>query len=320
MWRRDFILACAGLAFGIDHRASRNGDDPAGSSLDRSRAPFALGINSHLLRDDDLRLVRELGFTHVRGTLYTPLWSETPSYAVTTREALARVADHGLRPLFVVHNAWGPVFRMGHDPEEARRFTNVASAMVRALPGVDSWQLWNEQDVWVQAPFGAGARPRRTAERVGRNYGEWWKTSYPRLKELSPDASFVPGAPADHPDNRWRGFLRGMLETGAPFEAIAIHAYGDWEYVRSRLLDVRAIAGSTLPIWLTECGAPADGGWSAGRQLDAWRSTIEGNTRETLAQRVYLYCLETDPVDPRYGIRNVDGSERPVLAWLRRRS
>jgi hypothetical protein len=36
-------------------------------------------------------------------------------------------------------------------------------------------------------------------------------------------------------------------------------------------------------------------------------------------QRVYPYCVQTDPNDPWYGVWNVDGTERPVLGWLRSR-
>lgn len=282
------------------------------------RAP-TLGINSHLLLEDDLRLVRDLGFTHVRSTLYTPRWIEDPSYAASARENTARTVANGLGLLYVVHNARAEVIRMGNDPRAARQFTSTLAEMVRALPGVEGWQLWNEPDVWVQAPFGAGAIPRHRAERVGQNYGRWWSETYTALKQINPSAKLVTAAAADAPGDRWRGFYRGLLESGAVADAIGVHAYGLWDRVRERLREVRAVVGPGTPLWLTECGGLPGDNWTPDHQTEAWRGTIEGSEREALADRVYPYCLETDPNDPWYGIRDVDGSDRPVLTWLHRR-
>ncbi len=330
MDRREFIVAGAALMLGCSESPAPSrraatahppGTSPSGardSGTRAFRAP-ALGINSHLLLEDDLRLVRDLGFTHVRSTLYTPRWTEDPTYIVAARENAARVVASGLRLLYVVHNARDEVFRMGNDPRAARRFAITVAEMVRAMPGVEAWQLWNEQDVWVQAPFGAGAIPRRRAARVGENYGRWWSESYPALKEINPAALFVTGAAADAPGDRWREFHRGFSQSGAAADAIGVHAYGPWDRVSDRLHEVRAVVGPDTPLWLTECGGIPGDAWTPAHQAEAWRTTIEGNEREALADRVYPYCLETDPNDPWYGIRDINGSDRPVLEWLRYR-
>lgn len=275
-----------------------------------------LGINSHLLRPDDLRLVRDLGITHVRSTIYTPLWAEVPSYQQTARENTERAADLGLKLMYVVHNAYGEVFRLPYDPGAARAFTRLAIDIISRLPRAESWQLWNEQDVWVQAPFGAGERPPQGAMRVGRNYGRWWSEAYAAIKDAHPQALLVTGGTADHEAERWRGFLRGMMETGIEADAIAVHAYGPWPESRQIIAEAAAIVGDRAPLWVTECGAKPGSHWSPAYQAEAWRSTIRGNQREQLAERLYPYSLETDPAHPAYGVRDVDGTPRPVLDWL----
>lgn len=329
MDRRQFLAAGMGVLAGCrDQTQSRAVEGSTLSSLQPGAAPAAelsvqqapiLGINSHLLLEDDLRLARELGFTHIRSTLLTPLWRDHPTYPISAVENTERTIGYGFGLMYVVHNAYGPVFRSGEDSTVAASFTSTVEEMMTRMPAVEAWQLWNEQDVWVQAPFGSGTRPPRSAERVGANYGNWWVETYQRIKAAHPGALLVTGAPADHEADRWRPFLRGMLRTGMTADALAIHVYGDWERLRSRLGEVRQMVGSTVPIWVTECGAPPGDSWSPERQARVWESIIEGNERERLADRIYPYALQTDPNDPWYGVRNVDGTDRPVVAVLRAR-
>src|SRR5688572_13345593 len=132
MDRREFIIAGAALLVGCGESpapsrppvdtlsdASRLGEADPGSVALREQT---LGINSHLLLEDDLRLIRDLGFTHVRSTLYTPRWIADLAYAASARENAARTAANGLGLIYVVHNARDEVFRMGNDPRAARRF------------------------------------------------------------------------------------------------------------------------------------------------------------------------------------------------------
>jgi len=329
MNRREFLLAGTGVLLGC--REAR--ETPALANLEHGQTAFAsavttpaaqaapiLGINSHHLLDADLALIRELGINHIRSTLYTPLWTDNPGYRAAAIEHTARTAGAGMELMYVVHNAYGDVFRMGNDPGAARDLAGVMADMVASLPRVEAWQLWNEQDVWVQAPFGAGAIPRASAARVGEIYGRWWAEAYARLKGINPEARIVTGAPADHADERWEGFLRGFADSRAEADAIGIHVYGSWSRARARLLAAREIAGAGQPLWLTECGAPPGPDWSQSSQFEAWRSVIEGNGRERIADRVYPYALQTDPNDPWFGVTNVDGSPRPVLDWLRSRA
>lgn len=283
-------------------------------------APPVLGINSHLLRDADLRLIRELGFTHVRSTLISSLWDGNAGYAAAMKEHTARVVDHGLGMLYVVHNAHGKVFRSPDDPVAARAFTAIVETMLDALPEVESWQLWNEMDVWFQAPFGTGHLPPRSGFITGVNYAKWWKDAYTRLKNRRPDALLVTGGVADHPSDRVWSFLRGVASRGIEADALALHAYGKWDRARVRYFKTREIVGNTIPIWLTEFSGKPGSSWTPEYQAEAVRDVIEGNQASPLFASIYPYCLETDPNDPWYGLRNVDGSPRPLLDWLHQRA
>jgi hypothetical protein len=328
MKRRDFLIGAAALAAGCRQRVgSEPGVEPPSAAAGgprfttspASRAPI-VAINSHLLLDEDLRLMRELGFTHTRSTLITQLWTDHPTYAISVRENTQRTQDYGIALLYVVHNVYGEVFNLRNDPAEARRFTGIVGDMMRTLPTVESWQLWNEVDMWVQAPFGSGNTPRLSAERVGENYGRWWQEAYSILKQIRPDALLVTAGTADHSDGRWRTFLRSMLETGLVADGIAVHAYGPWERSRPMIAETHSLVAGRAPIWVTECGAMPGAHWTPDYHAEAWRSTVEGNERERLAERLYLYALQTDPNDPWHGVRNVDGSPRPTMQWLRARA
>jgi hypothetical protein len=222
--------------------------------------------------------------------------------------------------LYVVHNANGKVFRSADDPAAARGFTAILETMFDQLPEVESWQLWNEMDVWYQAPFGAGHNPPRSAFVTGVNYGKWWKDAYTRLKNRRPETILVTGGVADHVSERAWDFLHGFTSLGIQADALGLHAYGRWDRGRARYLKARQIVGERIPIWLTEFSGKPSSRWTPAYQAEAVRSVIEGNERARLFARVYPYCLETDPNDPWYGLHNVDGSERPLLNWLRERA
>ncbi len=328
MDRRDFLLSCAAsLVAGCGNPLSPFGastvDGPTGvfgGLHAKSTGPPVLGINSHLLRDPDLKLIRELGFTHVRSTLISSLWADNVTYAASMREHTARVADHGLGMLYVVHNAHGKVFRSPDDPAAAREFTTIVVTMLEALPEVESWQLWNEMDVWLQAPFGTGHIPPRSAFATGVNYAAWWRDAYERLKNRRPEALFVTGGVADLDSERGWDFLRGVASRGIEADALGLHAYGRWDRARARCVKARKIVGDTIPVWLTEFSGKPGSFWTPEYQAEAVRDVIEGNQATPYFARIYSYCLETDPNDPWYGLRNVDGSPRPLLDWLHERA
>ena len=279
--------------------------------------PPVLGINSHLLGQGELQFLSSLGISDIRSTIISTRWASSPSYRSWVRDNTRRATGYGMKLLYVVHNSTGNPFRLAASVKEANVFTSIVAAMLESLPEVGAWQLWNEQDTWTQAPFGAGSSPPLSAKRIGRNYGEWWGEAYDRLKNVRPEVLLVSGATADHRNGNWEGFLEGFAQTGAIADAIAVHAYGTAES-RMRILAKASTLFRETPVWLTECGAAPGPFWTPERQLESWISFAD-RTRG-LVQRVYPYCLQTDPKDPWYGVWNVDGTERPIVNWLRQRA
>ncbi len=288
MNRRTFLRTSAARAFagGLALPAVAAWDSfPGGRG--RAGAPI-VGINAHILTAEYIRHLHTLGIRHVRTTLLWPLWREDASaYRAAWQEVIDRSTDAGLRLLVVAHN-WPsdrPVVASGVDREMMDRFADFIADQARRYPGVEAWQLWNEQDLWVQAPFGAGRGvPMR---KRGANYAEQLRLAYPRIKQANRRALVVTGGTAEHPA---RGFLAGMMADAPPCDAVAVHAYGPWEQARDRIVAARRLVGSHAPIWVTECGSRSHE-VTEGRQVADWRSLLGGNDEERLAARLYPYAL-----------------------------
>jgi len=293
-------------AWGLTLGGSAWGALPAAAQASRP----VLGINAHILTDEYIRHVRALGLRHVRTTLLWPLWRENfQAYRTAWDELVDRSSDAGLRLLVVAHNwpADRPVVAAGVDREMMDRFGDFMADQARRYPGVEAWQLWNEQDLWVQAPFGAGRGI--PMQRRGENYAEQLRIAYPRIKQANRRAIVVSGGTAEHPSS---GFLTGMMQGEAACDAVAIHAYGPWEQARERIVTARRIVGER-PLWVTECGSRTHEVTET-RQMADWRSTIEGNEQETLAARMYPYAL----LSPMSG-HSLLGPQgpRPIYRWVR---
>lgn len=280
-----------------------------------------LGMNVHELKPSAFNLLGELGISHLRNTIYLPLWENNSSYRTTKRIGVQQARAQGIKTLLVVHNAWGDVFEVEGTAERARVKREALESMIdvaREIPEAEAIQLWNEVDVWVQAPFGSADGD--DAYEVGRDYGEWFIEAYEALKAVDPDLLVVTSGTADHASGRWEGFLEGMVSTpGFRADAVSIHAYGRWPRVREMVIRARKIIDPTgIPLWITEGGTSATGDdWSPQAHASAWRSVIEGNNHERIAARFYPYCLETDPRYPSHGLFNVDGTPRPIVDYLR---
>lgn len=283
--------------------------------------PPILGMNVHEMKGSAYELLEEMGISHARNTIYLPLWDSNPAYRAGKAAQAKEARDRGIETMFVIHNAWGDVFSVEGTRERQRVREEALRSMreiAREIPEAEALQLWNEVDVWVQAPFGTA--DGEDAFDVGRNYGQWFIEAYRSLKAINPDLLLVTSGTADHSSGRWEGFLEGMVSTpGFRADAVSIHAYGTWPRVREMALRARLIIDPTgIPLWITEGGTSTTGDdWSPQQHASAWRSVIEGNNRERIASRFYPYCLETDPRYPAHGLFNVDGSERPIVDYLR---
>ncbi len=270
------------------------------------------GLNSHLLTPEAVAQLVDVGATHVRHTLYWPLW-QNPGFPEAYAANLERAHRAGLRLTLVVHNwAGGPVVGSGVSRRMMSQFTDFVVARVRQFPQVEAWQLWNEQDLWVQAPFGASSHVPMIQR--GRLYAEQLERAYPLIKRANPRALVVTGGTADHPSS---GFLQGMMERRPPLDAVAIHAYGAYPAFADRVRAARAIIGDGTPLWVTEAGDDASERPDDSRHLATWRSILEGNARERIADRIYPYVLVAGETERGHGLLRADDSPRPTYRWLR---
>ncbi len=285
-----------------------------------------VGLNAHNWNDRALRAYRELGIRHIRMPAILQLWEETDRHPADLRNIGNQAERAGIRVLWYLHNipeGYSRNARLRDRERWMERMTRFAEWAAR-LPGTEALQLWNEQDQWLQTPFGAAQRT--PLEERGRLYADQLHLAYPRIKEVNPDVLVVSGGTADYkPSQGAPAFLRGMLESDPPVDAIGVHAYGAWPAARRLLAAAREVVGSR-PIWQTEFGhdqANGSGPPDLREHLRAWQTTIEGNGREHLAQRQYGYTLQTDPRPQfsQHGLFEPDGvTPRPTYEWLRRRA
>jgi hypothetical protein len=309
MQRRAFIRTMLGAAGAASLKLSVAS---AGWALRPGQQRPLHGINTHLLNPEAITQLRDLGVVHVRHTLYWPLWRDR-GFPQAYAENLERAHAAGLRLTLVVHNwAGGAVVGAGVDRRMMDEFATFVAARVRQFPQVEAWQLWNEQDLWVQTPFGASSNLPMVQR--GRHYAEQLERAYPLIKRANPRALVVTGGTADHPSS---GFLEGMMERRPPLDAVAIHAYGALPAFRDRVLSARAIVGDGTPIWVTEAGDDQSQRMDDRRHLQIWRGVLEGNDRERLAQRIYPYVLLAGDSELGHALVRANRAPRPTYNWLR---
>jgi hypothetical protein len=282
-----------------------------------------VGVGAHVLDDESVARLVDLGVRHVRTTLYWSEWSD-PAYRQGFTRDLRRALAAGLEPLVVIHQ---PPF--GSYAERDRvypEFARFIAARAAEFPEVRYWQLWNEMDLGFTDVFGAG-RPEVSMHQRGRHYAEMLAIAYPALKTANPSAIVVTGGIASDIDG---GFLQGMYHGAARYDVLAIHSYGFPVSIPFRERGVRATAimranGDDRPLWNTEFGMEAAvvaPGWPATPadidryHLDAWRESILANDRERIYARVYGHVLR-QAGDLSHDLVRTDGSPRPAYTWLR---
>jgi arabinogalactan endo-1,4-beta-galactosidase len=105
----------------------------------------------------------------------------------TTSDSVNAAKAKGLKVLMVVHRspAWASGGKGGiHPPTDPSTFAAAMSGLARQLPGVDAWELWNEED--EESFWAGGADPAKYAAMV--------KAAYPAIKAVQPNDVVVTGA------------------------------------------------------------------------------------------------------------------------------
>lgn len=188
------------------------------------------------------------------------------------------------------------------DPEYYDDFARYAAAFAaRYRDTVRYIVLWNEPNLtyeWGSRPPDPGA------------YTAMLKVVYPAIKQANPQAqvgagalSPGPGVPGVRMDDLQ--FLRGMLDAGAPFDVLAVHAYGGKQppdaapapdRVNFRRIevyrDLLKQAGQPKPMIITEGGWNDHPRWSgAVRPAERLRWTIDAYRLAATWDDVIAVCF-----------------------------
>ena len=160
--------------------------------------------------------------------------------------------------------AWASGGKGGiHPPTDASTFGAAMGGFAQRVPGVDAWELWNEEDESIF--WAGGADPAKYAAMV--------KAAYPAIKAVQPNDIVVTGATTGNNFD----FIEALYAHGikGSFDAVAVHTdtaclvngpdvhYRDEQgkigrYTFTGYREVHAVMArhgdGDKPIWMTELG------------------------------------------------------------------
>lgn len=285
-----------------------------------------LGVGTHGLDDTSRQRLLSLGVRAIRTTLYWMDWESSPSYRESISRQIEQAGREGFDLLVVVHGQPAR-FNFGNRDEAFEAYADFMGFLAARFPQVGAWQLWNEMDVPAFTDL-FGARGELSAEAGGRLYGEMLEKAFRAVKRANPRALVVTGGLAGPIDS---GFAAGLLRSGAPMDALAIHTYGFPVVlaVEQRGPAARALLDrlgrSTTELWVTEFGmeeAVIAPGFDRSPNaidryhLEAWRDPVSWNARTGTFDRMYGHVLQQDG-DRSFDLIRRNGSLRPAAEWLR---
>jgi hypothetical protein len=243
--------------------------------------------------------------------------------------AVSQAKARGLKVLMVVQRSprWASGGHGGiHPPTDPATFGAAMGGFARQVPGVDAWELWNEEDAHMF--WAGGADPAKYAAMV--------KAAYPAIKAAQPHDVVVTGATTGNNMD----FIEALYAQGikGSFDAVGVHTdtaclvdgpgryYRDergriGQYTFSAFREVHAVmrrhGDGAKPIWMTELGwgtetsAPGScnvGKWAGQKPL----GVTEAQQAEFLRQA--YSCLAADPIVTVafwFGIQDIPGSPYP---------
>lgn len=192
--------------------------------------------------------------------------SWAPHIIADLNARVAALKARGIRVLVVVHRspAWASGGRGGTaPPSDPASFGAAMGHFAATVPGVDAWELWNEQD----GPdfFAGGPDPARYAAMV--------RAAYPAIKAVQPGDTVVTGGTVGNDMD----FVEQLYQHGAQgsFDAVGVHTdtaclvdepgfhYRDEQgrigrYTFTGYREVHAVMAAHgdggKPIWMTELG------------------------------------------------------------------
>ena len=249
----------------------------------------------------------------------------------------------GVKVLMVVHRspAWASGGRGGNSPPtDPRTFGAAMGGFAQKVPGVDAWELWNEED--DSTFWASGANPGKYAAMV--------KAAYPAIKAVQPNDVVVTGGTVGNDFD----FIEALYAHGikGSFDAVGVHTdtaclvngpdehYRDEQgrigrYTFTGYREVHRVMAAhgdgAKPIWMTELGwntqSTAPGSCSTGMWAGQKPLGVSEERQAALLTEAYR-CLAADPVigvalwfglqdipdstfAGGYGLYRLDGSAKP---------
>jgi len=244
-------------------------------------SPWGMGVylyrypNSEAgLQDRAARLAEEAGVKWTREEFnYSMIEKEPGVYDFSFFDSIAETAArHGIS-IYGLLGYWSPFIEQPYSEEGIAAYCDYARATVRHFKGrIRHWEIYNEPNIF----FWNGPKEL---------YPQLVRCAQAVIKEEDPDACVLAISTAGID----RAFIRQVVETGAPFDALTVHPYrGDLlenKFIRE-LRDASRLAAER-PVWITEMG------WST--QVNGGKSERE---QAQLLARAYLTAVGA-------GVRNM---------------
>src|SRR5215218_8505965 len=236
-----------------------------------------------------------------------------------TNSSVDSAKANGLKVVMVVQRspAWASGGKGGiHPPSDPADLANAMRVLAAQVPGVDAWELWNEEDEGMF--WAGGADPRRYAALV--------KAAYPAIKSVQPHDVVLTGPTTG---NNYE-FIEALYRHGikGSFDAVAVHTdtgclvngpdvhyrdeqgrVGRFSFTGYR--EVHAVMArhgdGAKPIWMTELGWNTQSG-----KCPTAERPLGVSERQQAAFLTQAYrCLAADPfvqVAVWFGIQDIPGS------------
>jgi hypothetical protein len=291
-----------------------------------------IGLNTEIISADTIAIIRKLGITQLRTTLFWAPWVDTRDLDsdgqpdnVAVQAAfdakLALLDAAGLDVLIMVHNPPTAYATLADGIAHMPAF--MASLAVQ-YPG-RTWQIMNEVDdhpYWsnngwfgdfdaITDPINTTAGPTR-----GDLYGQLLGPVYDAIKSADPTATVITGATALDAGPFWAAAL---ARAPGKCDAVCVHSYGEPIKLAcsSRSIAAKAVIGS-LPLWCTEWGSTSA---DDATQAAAIGPALADNDANNRFDRMYLFTLVYAPVGVHedYQIAYADGRLRHAALLLRDR-
>jgi polysaccharide biosynthesis protein PslG len=288
--------------------------------------------------------IKSLGLTSVR---ISAEWSDIQYGGPTSYDwsqldqAVAAIRADGLSVDMVIGGApsWAAVSGAAGDsspqPADPATFGAFAAAVAAryAPEGVQDYEIWNEPNnviFWQPAPNPAAY----TADLVA---------SYQDIKAVDPAAVVITGGLAPETNDGTNinaiTFLQDMYADGAKgsFNAVGYHPYSypalpdtyelwsGWSQMSQTPLSIESVlaanGNASVPLWLTEVGAPTNGpdGVGTAAQAEDLTQAIANAKASSSIGALYIYTYEDSGTDTStdedwFGLLTASGAQNPSYA------